>query len=201
MRRRTGSHRAVSFQAARPFAIASWRLSRPVTTHRIKKHLRMNAVRIGETLQEHGVPVSTCISRTAECIRSQTEMRNGALVEVATVGTRGDAGHRGVLRRSLGSRPHIPTGRKWSAASDAGGPVHQGNREARAASRGRRPVRAGKPPADNAEHRVQRPARREAALFPLVARDARSHRDSTISGSSRSFSPSCSACAGPRSPS
>ncbi len=89
--------------------------------HRICEHLRMNAVRTGETLQEHGARISHVYFPNGG-VYSITNRDAGRRSRGSCNGReRGDAGHRGVLRRSLGSRPRLPTGRKWSAASDAGG--------------------------------------------------------------------------------
>ena len=60
--------------------------------HRICEHLRMNAVRTGETLQEHGARISHVYFPNGGVYSITTEMRDGALVEVATVGSEGMLG-------------------------------------------------------------------------------------------------------------
>jgi len=60
--------------------------------NRICEHLRMNAVRTGETLQEHGVHISHVYFPNGGVYSITTEMRDGALVEVATVGSEGMLG-------------------------------------------------------------------------------------------------------------
>jgi CRP-like cAMP-binding protein len=59
---------------------------------RIQKHLRMNTVVIGRTLQEHGSPVTDVYFPNGGVFSVTNEMRDGALVEVATVGREGMLG-------------------------------------------------------------------------------------------------------------
>jgi CRP-like cAMP-binding protein len=59
---------------------------------RILKHLRMNAVVPGRTLQEHGEPVTDVYFPNGGVFSVTNEMRDGALVEVATVGREGMLG-------------------------------------------------------------------------------------------------------------
>jgi CRP-like cAMP-binding protein len=59
---------------------------------RIVKHLRMNTVVAGRTLQEHGTPVTDVYFPNGGVFSVTTEMRSGALVEVATVGLEGMLG-------------------------------------------------------------------------------------------------------------
>jgi CRP-like cAMP-binding protein len=59
---------------------------------RIVKHLRMNTVVTGRTLQEHGTPVTDVYFPNGGVFSVTNEMRSGALVEVATVGLEGMLG-------------------------------------------------------------------------------------------------------------
>jgi CRP-like cAMP-binding protein len=59
---------------------------------RIQPHLRMNAAVIGRALQEHGVPVKDVYFPNGGVFSVTNEMRDGALVEVATVGREGMLG-------------------------------------------------------------------------------------------------------------
>jgi len=59
---------------------------------RIQKHLRMNAGVTGRTLQAHGAPVTQVYFPNGGVFSVTNEMRNGALVEVATVGIEGMLG-------------------------------------------------------------------------------------------------------------
>ena len=60
--------------------------------HRICGHLRMHPVRTGETLQEHGARISHVYFPNGGVFSITNQMRDGALVEVATVGTEGMLG-------------------------------------------------------------------------------------------------------------
>jgi CRP-like cAMP-binding protein len=59
---------------------------------RILKHLRMNTVATGRTLQEHGAPVTDVYFPNGGVFSVTTKMRDGGLVEVATVGREGMLG-------------------------------------------------------------------------------------------------------------
>ena len=59
---------------------------------RIKKHLHMNTGVDGRTLQAHGRPVTEVYFPNGGVFSVTNEMRNGALVEVATVGIEGMLG-------------------------------------------------------------------------------------------------------------
>jgi CRP-like cAMP-binding protein len=59
---------------------------------RLVKHLRMNTTATGRTLQRQGAPVTQVHFPNGGVFSVTTEMRNGALVEVATVGTEGMLG-------------------------------------------------------------------------------------------------------------
>ena len=59
---------------------------------RIQKHLRMNTGITGRTLQEHGTPVTDVYFPNGGVFSVTNEMRDGALVEVATVGIEGMLG-------------------------------------------------------------------------------------------------------------
>ena len=60
--------------------------------HRICEHLRMHPVRTGETLQEHGARISHVYFPNGGVFSITNQMRDGALVEVATVGSEGMLG-------------------------------------------------------------------------------------------------------------
>ena len=59
---------------------------------RLQKHLHMNAGATGRTLQEHGAPVTDVYFPNGGVFSVTNEMRDGALVEVATVGVEGMLG-------------------------------------------------------------------------------------------------------------
>jgi CRP-like cAMP-binding protein len=59
---------------------------------RIQEHLRMNSVVIGRTLQEHGSPVTNVYFPNGGVFSVTNTMRDGSLVEVATVGREGMLG-------------------------------------------------------------------------------------------------------------
>jgi CRP-like cAMP-binding protein len=59
---------------------------------RIVKHLQMNTVVTGHTLQEHGMPVTDVYFPNSGVFSVTNRMRDGALVEVATVGREGMLG-------------------------------------------------------------------------------------------------------------
>ena len=59
---------------------------------RIQKHLHMNPGGNGRTLQAHGEPVTDVYFPNGGVFSVTNEMRDGALVEVATVGTEGMLG-------------------------------------------------------------------------------------------------------------
>jgi hypothetical protein len=59
---------------------------------RIQKHLQMNTAVTGRTLQEPGAPVTSVYFPNGGVFSVTNEMRDGALVEVATVGIEGMLG-------------------------------------------------------------------------------------------------------------
>jgi CRP-like cAMP-binding protein len=59
---------------------------------RIREHLRMSTVTLGDTLQAHGAPVANVYFPNGGVFSITNQMRDGALVEVATVGTEGMLG-------------------------------------------------------------------------------------------------------------
>jgi len=59
---------------------------------RIQKHLRMNTGVTGRTLQEHGTPVTDVYFPNGGVFSVTNQMRDGDLVEVATVGIEGMLG-------------------------------------------------------------------------------------------------------------
>jgi CRP-like cAMP-binding protein len=58
----------------------------------VQKHLHMHTGVIGRTLQEHGTPVTDVYFPNGGVFSVTNEMRNGTLVEVATVGIEGMLG-------------------------------------------------------------------------------------------------------------
>jgi CRP-like cAMP-binding protein len=79
---------------------------------RILPHLKMNAVVLGRTLQEHGTPVTDVYFPNGGVFSVTNEMRDGALVEVATVGREGMLG----IGAFLGDRSG--TGRTFQQVPD-----------------------------------------------------------------------------------
>ena len=63
-----------------------------VDYRRLLKHLRMNAVTTGDTLQEHGGRVTSVYFPNGGVFSVTNEMRDGAIVEIATVGQEGMLG-------------------------------------------------------------------------------------------------------------
>jgi hypothetical protein len=59
---------------------------------RIQKHLQMNTAVTGRTLQAHGTPVTDVYFPNGGVFSVTNEMRDGALIEVATVGREGMLG-------------------------------------------------------------------------------------------------------------
>ena len=72
---------------------------------RLQKHLRMNPSVTGRTLQEHGTPVTDVYFPNGGVFSVTNEMRDGALVEVATVGIEGMLGIGVFLGDRLGAGP------------------------------------------------------------------------------------------------
>jgi len=70
---------------------------------RIHKHLVMNESVTGRTLQEHGTPVTNVYFPNGGVFSVTNEMRDGALVEVATVGIEGMLGIAVFLGDRLGA--------------------------------------------------------------------------------------------------
>jgi CRP-like cAMP-binding protein len=62
------------------------------TYNRLVEHLHMHTVVTGRTLQEHGAPVENVYFPNGGVFSVTNEMRDGALVEVATVGREGMLG-------------------------------------------------------------------------------------------------------------
>jgi CRP-like cAMP-binding protein len=101
---------------------------------RILRHLRMQSVAIGGTLQEHGTPVKDVYFPNGGVFSVTNQMRDGTLVEVATVGNEGMLGV-GVF---LGDRSgagrtfqQVPDGalpsmtvRRFAKESATAGPFH-----------------------------------------------------------------------------
>ena len=59
---------------------------------RIREHLRMSTAVIGRTLQEHGAPVTDVYFPNGGVFSVTNQMRDGGIVEVATVGREGMLG-------------------------------------------------------------------------------------------------------------
>jgi CRP-like cAMP-binding protein len=101
---------------------------------RIRKHLRMNACVTGRTLQEHGKPVTDVYFPNGGVFSVTNEMRDGALVEVATVGIEGMLGIGVFLGDRVGSGrtfQQVPDGpcpsmtvRRFVKESARPGPFH-----------------------------------------------------------------------------
>jgi CRP-like cAMP-binding protein len=79
---------------------------------RILKHLQMNIVTIGSTLQQHGMPVTDVYFPNGGVFSITNEMRDGALVEVATVG------HEGMLGISVFLGDRSGAGRTFQQVAD-----------------------------------------------------------------------------------
>ena len=149
----------------------------PVSDYtRIKKHLQMSTAVVGRTLQEHGLPVKDVYLPNGGVFSVTNEMRNGALVEVATVGREGMLGV-GVFFGDRSARvEHSSAGPGWSAALDRW--LSRFIKET-AAGRSASLLRVTRRPTllpDHAVHGVQRAARRETAMLPVAAPDAGSLR-------------------------
>jgi CRP-like cAMP-binding protein len=101
---------------------------------RLQKHLRMNTGVTGRTLQEHGTPVTDVYFPNGGVFSVTNEMRDGALVEVATVGIEGMLGigvflgDRSGAGRTFQQVPDGPfpsmTARRFVKESAAPGPFH-----------------------------------------------------------------------------
>ena len=125
---------------------------------RIQKHLHMNTGVTGRTLQAHGAPITEVYFPNGGVFSVTNEMRDGALVEVATVGIEGGSGSAYSLAIGLG-RAHVPAGAGWPLPIDDRMPLCQRERNAWTVPRRPGAVRAGQPPADHARRRLQRAAR------------------------------------------
>ena len=101
---------------------------------RLHTHLRMNPGGTGRILQEHGTPVSNVYFPNGGVFSVTNEMRDGALVEVATVGVEGMLGigvflgDRSGAGRMFQQVPDGPfpsmTARRFIKESAAPGPFH-----------------------------------------------------------------------------
>jgi CRP-like cAMP-binding protein len=101
---------------------------------RIQKHLRMNTTATGSTLHEHGAPVTDVYFPNGGVFSVTNEMRDGTLVEVATVGIEGMLGigvflgDRSAAGRSFQQVPDGPfpsmTVRRFVKESAKPGPFH-----------------------------------------------------------------------------
>jgi hypothetical protein len=77
---------------------------------RIAKHLRLESTIVGAAVHEHGRRIDDVYVPNGGVYSVTNRMRDGALVEVATVESRRHARHRRFLGRSLGIRMHAATG-------------------------------------------------------------------------------------------
>jgi len=101
---------------------------------RIQKHLHMNRGENGRTLQAHGVPVTDVFFPNGGVFSVTNQMRDGALVEVATVGIEGMLGIGVFLGDRLGAGrtfQQVPDGpfpsmtvRRFVQESRTPGPFH-----------------------------------------------------------------------------
>jgi CRP-like cAMP-binding protein len=82
---------------------------------RIQEHLQLNTVDVGHPLQDQGVPVTDVYFPNGGVFSVTNEMRDGGLVELATVGREGMLG----IGAFLGDR--CGTGRTFQQVAD--GPV------------------------------------------------------------------------------
>ena len=152
---------------------------------RIRKHLRMSTVTLGVTLQEHGAPVANVYFPNGGVFSITNQMGDGALVEVATVGTEGMLGI-GVF---LGDRSGA--GRMFQQVGDGPVPTMAAARFAKetvAAGAFREIV--GRYVHANLlqtmqSSRVQCAARCETAVLPLVAPDPQSSRGQRVPAQTR----------------
>jgi hypothetical protein len=106
----------------------------PVDYARVQKHLHMNTGVTGRTLQEHGTPVTDIFFPNGGVFSVTNEMRDGALVEVATVGIEGLLGIGVFLGDRLGAgrtMQQVPDGpfpsmtvRRFVKESSPPGPFH-----------------------------------------------------------------------------
>lgn len=86
---------------------------------RIRRHLRMNAVTVGRTIQAPGAPVTDVYFPNGGVFSVTNEMRDGGLVEVATVGREGMLGVGAFLGDRTGAGRtflQVPDGRLPSLA-------------------------------------------------------------------------------------
>ena len=140
------------------------------------KDIRMTKVEVGETLLESGVPVSHVYFPNSGVYSVTNEMRDGTLVEVATVGFEGMLGVNVFLGDMMGAGRSLHAGAEWHAAEDGGLSLPEADRRAGSVPGGGQPLCAGEHAADDAGHGLQRLARARAALLPVAAADARSRR-------------------------
>jgi CRP-like cAMP-binding protein len=88
---------------------------------RIRTTLRMNTVALGQTLQEHGTPVTRVYFPNGGVYSITNQMRDGTLVEVATVGQEGMLGIGLFLGDAVGAGRtllQVPDGPLPSMAAD-----------------------------------------------------------------------------------
>ena len=143
----------------------------------------MRPVTVGHTLQAHRVPIKDVYFPNGGVFSITNEMRNGGLVEVATVGSEGMLGV-GVFfgdRDGIGRTfQQVPNGLLPSMA------VARFVKETADHSRRRRRLRSGEPAAGHAVHRVQRAAQCHPALLPWLLQ-TRDRVDEDTSRSNRNF--------------
>jgi hypothetical protein len=141
---------------------------------RIPKHLHMNTGVTGRTLQEHGTPVTDVYFPNGACSLSPTKCVMGHSSKSRPWASRACSGS-AYFSASVGG-PQVPAGAGGSLPVDERTSLCQRERDAGTVSRRPGTLRAGQPPADHARHGLQRAARCEAALLPVVALDPGSRR-------------------------
>ena len=93
----------------------------PADYQRILKHLRLKTVAVGDTLHEHGARITDVYFPNGGAFSITNRMRDGALVEVATVGREGMLGIGVLLGDRLGAGrtfQQVPDGLLPSLAVD-----------------------------------------------------------------------------------
>ena len=201
MRRRTICIESAPCRTARRCTTACWRRSRPLTTTGLQKHLRMNTVRPARRFRSTARASRDVYFPNGGVFSVTNQMRDGALVEVATVGTRACSGSASFFGDRSGAGRTFQQVRNGLLPSMAvarfikeiavPGPF----REVVGLYAQANLLQIMQSTACNALHDV----RQRCCRWLLQTHD-RVESDE-FHGSNRSFSPSCSACAVPRSPS
>ena len=143
---------------------------------RISQYVKMTAVTTGHTLHAHRGRIKDVYFPNGGVFSVTNEMRNGPLVEVATVGREGMLGIGVFFGDRTGIGRAFQQVAEWPIAVDGRRQVCQGDRNRRTISRCRQCLRSSESTADHAVHRVQRAAQRDPAMLPMAAPDARPRR-------------------------